>query len=98
MFVRVAQFAFRAGNEEKGLALLRQHVAFIAGSQGCARAFLGSPIHGPSYVVYSEWDAEADIERFEGAMRMNPGASSTFFGLMPLLQGPAHIARYEVLP
>ena len=98
MFVRVAQFTFRAGTEENGLSLLREDIAFIAKSPGCKRAYLATPIHGPSFMVYSEWDSEADIERFEGAMRMNPGASSTFFGLMPLLQGPAHIARYEVVP
>ena len=95
--MRVAQFTFRAGSEEKGLALLREHAAFVAKSPGCMRAYLATPIHGPSFMVYGEWDNEADIDRFEGTMRMNPEASSTFFGLMPLLQSPAHIARYEVI-
>ena len=98
MFVRIEQFAFKPGAEARGLPLLREHVAFSARSPGCARAYVGSPIHGPAHLVYSEWTTEADLDRFEATLRMNPAASGAFFGLMGLVQSPPHVARFEVLP
>ena len=97
MFVRIEQFAFKPGNEERGLALLREHAAFIAKSPGCGRAYLGSPIHGPAFILYSEWGTETDLERLEATLRMDPAASGAFFGLMGLVKSPPHVARFEVL-
>ena len=97
MFVRVEQFAFKAGAEEKGIPMLREHAAFIAKSPGCTRGYLASPIHGTSFMVYSEWASEMDLERMEAALRSNPAASGSFFGLMGLLRSPPHVARFEVL-
>lgn len=97
MFVRLEQFAFKPGTEEKGVPLLREHARFIAGSPGCARGYLASPIHGTSYMVYSEWASEIDLDRMEATLRSNPAASEAFFGLMGLLRSPPHVARFQVL-
>ena len=97
VFVRIEQFAFKPGNEEKGLPLLRDHEAFIAAFPGCGRAYLASPIHGPTHLVYSEWASEVDLDRLEATLRMNPTASGAFFGLMGLVKSPPHVARFEAL-
>ena len=97
MYVRTVQFALKVGAEEKGLALLREHAEFVARFPGCGRAYLAAPIHGMSHMIYSEWDSEADIERLEGALRVDPGASGAFFGLLALVQKPPYVARFEVL-
>ena len=97
MYVRTVQFALKAGAEEKGLALLRDHAGFVARFPGCERGYLAAPIHGTSHMVYSEWDSEADIELLEGALRVDPAASGAFFGLLALVQKPPHVARFEVL-
>ncbi len=97
MFVRLEQFAFKPGTEEKGLPLLREHARFIAGSPGCARGYLASPIHGTSFIVYSEWASEIDLDRMEATLRSNPAASEAFFALMGLLRSPPHVARFQVL-
>ena len=97
VFVRIEQFAFKSGSEEKGMTLLRDHAAFIAKAPGCGRAYLGSPIHGPAFVVYSEWESEVDLDGLEATLRMNPTASGSFFGLMGLVKSPPHVARFEVV-
>lgn len=97
MFIRIEQFAFKPGTEEKGIPLLREHAAFLARSPGCTRGYLASPIHGTNYVVYSEWPSEADLERMEAALRSNPAASGSFFALIGLLRSPPHVARFEIL-
>ena len=97
MYVRIEQFTFRPGAEEKGIPLLREHAGFIAKSTGCGRGYLASPIHGTSFMVYSEWESELDLDRMEATLRSNPAASGTFFGLMGLLKSPPHVARFEVL-
>lgn len=96
MIVRIAQFAFKPGTEEQGVVLLRDHVAFLARSPGCRRAFLAAPIHGTAHLVYGEWESESEVDSVEAALRSNPEASSSFFGLMGMLQSPPHIARFEV--
>ena len=95
MIVRIAQFAPKPGQEETVLQMLRSHIAFLAGSPGCRRAHLGTPIHGQHLLLYSEWNSEADVERLEGSLRSNPQASSVFFGLLGRLSTPPLIARYE---
>ena len=97
VFVRIEQFSFKPGTEEKGIPLLREHAAFIAQSRGCARGYLASPIHGTSFLVYSEWGSEIDLDRMEATLRSNPAASGAFFGLMGLLRSPPHVARFQVL-
>jgi len=97
VFVRIEQFALKPGSEDRGIPLLREHAEFITRSQGCRRAHLASPIHGPTHLVYSEWDSEVDIERLEANLRSNPAASGTFFGLMGMVRSPPHVARFQVL-
>ncbi len=97
MFVRLEQFALKPGTEERGLPAIREHAAFIARSPGCRRAYVATPIHGTSVLVYSEWDSEADLDRLETSLRMNPAASGSFFSLLPLLQTPPHLARFQVV-
>jgi len=97
VFARIEQFAFKPGTEEKGVPLLREHARFIGASPGCARGYLASPIHGTSFMVYSEWDSEIDLDRMEATLRSNPAASGSFFGLMGLLRSPPHVARFQVL-
>jgi len=97
VFVRIEQFAFKPGSEEKGIPLLRDHTEFIAKAQGCKRAYLASPIHGPAHLVYSEWESEIDIDRLEANLRSNPTASGSFFGLMGLVRSPPHVARFQVI-
>ena len=97
MFVRIEQFAFKPGSEEKGIPLLREHAGFIAKAPGCRRGYLASPIHGTSYMVYSEWASEMDLDRLEATLRSNPAASGSFFGLMSLLRSPPHVARFQSL-
>ncbi len=96
MIVRIAQFAPKAGHEEAVLATLRAHVAFAGAFPKCRRAYLGTPIHGRHVLVYSEWDNEADVDRFEAALRTDPGASSDFFSLLAKLGAPPPIARFAV--
>jgi hypothetical protein len=98
VFVRLEQFAFKPGSEEKGLPMLREHARFIAGSRGCGRAYVAAPIHGPAHLVYSEWASEVDLDRMEATLRMNPAASGAFFGLMGIVRSPPNVARFEVLP
>ncbi len=97
VFVRTVEFTLKPGTEEKALALLREHTQFIAGFPGCVRAYVATPIHGTSHLVHSEWSAEIDIDRLEGALRSDPTASSPFFGLMSMLRVPPHVARFQVL-
>jgi quinol monooxygenase YgiN len=97
VFVRVEQFTLKPGAEEKAIPLLREHARFIAGSPGCARGYLASPIHGTSYMVYGEWASEIHLDRMEATLRSNPAASEAFFGLMGLLRSPPHVARFQVL-
>ena len=98
MFVRIEQFAFKPGAEVNGVPLLREHGAFIRKSQGCLRAYVASPIHSHAHIVYSEWESESDVDRFEATLRMNPAASGSFFALIGLVRSPPHVARFEVLP
>ena len=96
MIVRIAQFAPKPGQEETVLQMLRSHLVVIAGSPGCRRAYLGTPIHGQHMLLYSEWSSEVDLERLEGTLRSNLQATSDFFGLLGRLSGPPLIARYDV--
>ena len=98
MFVRIEQFAFKPGAEVNGVSLLLEHGAFIRKSTGCVRAYVASPIHSHAHIVYSEWESESDVDRFEATLRMNPAASGSFFGLIGLVRSPPHVARFEVLP
>ncbi len=98
MHVRIEQFAFKAGMEARGVVLLRDHTEFIAKADGCLRAYVAAPVHGLTHLVYSEWETEADLDRLEATLRMNPTASSAFFGLMGIVQSPPHVARFEVRP
>jgi quinol monooxygenase YgiN len=97
VFARIEQFTFKPGMEEKGAPLLREHARFIARSPGCINGYLASPIHGTSFMVYSEWASEIDLDRMEATLRSNPAASGSFFGLMGLLRSPPHVGRYQVL-
>lgn len=97
MIARLAQFNFRPGLEESSLPLLRSHLRFIASFPGCRRSYLGRPIHGQQFLLYSEWGAEEDLQRLEGALRGDPSASSDFFALLGRLAAPPHIAQYEIV-
>ncbi len=98
MHVRIEQFAFKAGMEAKGVVLLRDHLEFLAKVHGCLRAYVAAPVHGPTHIVYSEWETEADLDRLEATLRKNPATSSAFFGLMGIVHSPPHVARFEALP
>ncbi len=97
MIVRLEQFALKPGAEERGLPAIHEHAAFIGKAAGCLRAYVATPIHGTTVLVYSEWDGEADLDRMEAALRMNPAASGAFFDLLPLLQSPPHLSRFQVV-
>jgi len=97
VFIRLEQFAFKPGTEEKGIPLLRAHAELVARALGCKRAYLASPIHGPAHLVYSEWETEGDIDRLEANLRSDPAASGSFFGLMGLVRSPPYVARFQVL-
>ena len=97
MFVRLEQFALKPGAEERGLPAIREHAAFIARAAGCRRAYVATPIHGTAILVYSEWDAESDLNRMEATFRMDPNASGSFFSLLSLLQSPPHLSRFQTV-
>jgi len=96
MIARLAQFAPKPGQEESVTALLRSQLAFTAGSQGCQRAYLGAPIHGQHFLLYSEWASGGDLERHEASLRTDPQASTDFFGLLGRLSSPPTIQQFEV--
>ncbi len=96
MIVRIAEFGPKPGQEEAVLQMIRSHLGFIAKFPGYQRAYVGTPIHGQRYLLYSEWNSEDDLDRFEAALRSDPQASGLFFGLLGRLTSPPSIARYDI--
>jgi len=96
MIVRTARFAIKTGLEDSTVPLLQSQLRFIESFPGCRRAYLGTPIHGKDFLLYSEWDTRDDVERLDAALRGDSNSSRDFFALLGRLAAPPHIAQYEL--